>query len=170
MSLAAFASVELDSGMKALFVTRRSLWARFEIGVATTTRVTLAPLFETRDRAKGGDISARGRDQVQLIRDRISEHDVRGRVRTQIRQRDRVGNGLPDLEVFWFGIFVSWRSAWPWAAATLAADKPTTAITTTRVRRDVGTPFLYRMIDLDCLISPRQGPLLAKTPAMRDAQ
>jgi hypothetical protein len=34
----------LDSGMKALFVTRRSLWARFEIGVATTTRVTLAPL------------------------------------------------------------------------------------------------------------------------------
>jgi len=44
MSLAAFASVEFDSAMKALFVTRRSLWARFEIGVATTTRVTLAPL------------------------------------------------------------------------------------------------------------------------------
>jgi hypothetical protein len=77
---------------------------------------------------------------------------------------------FPILTVFWFGIFVGWRSAWPWAAATLAADKPTTAITTTRVRRDVGTPFLYRMIDLDCLISPRQGPLLAKTPAMRDAQ
>ena len=78
----------------------------------------------------------------------------------------------PILTVFWFGIFVSWRSASPWAAATLAADKPTasTAVTTTRVRRDVGTPFLYRMIDLDCLISPRQGPLLAKTPAMRDAQ
>jgi hypothetical protein len=42
--LAAFGSVELDSVMKALFVTRRSLWARFAIGVATTTRVTLAPL------------------------------------------------------------------------------------------------------------------------------
>jgi len=56
------------------------------------------PAWEARDRAKGGDISACGRDQVQLIRDRISEHDARGHVRTEIRQRDRVGNGLPDLD------------------------------------------------------------------------
>ena len=44
MSLAAFGSVELDSAMKALLVTRRSLWARLAIGVATTTRLTLARL------------------------------------------------------------------------------------------------------------------------------
>jgi hypothetical protein len=37
-------SVELDSAIKALFVTRRSLWARFAIGVAATVRMTLAPL------------------------------------------------------------------------------------------------------------------------------
>jgi len=41
------------------------------------------------------------------------------------------------------------RSAVPWAAAT-SADKPTasTAMTTTRVRRDVRTPYLYRLPDL----------------------
>jgi hypothetical protein len=42
--LAAFGSAELDSAMNALFVTRRSLWARFAIGVATTVRVTPSPL------------------------------------------------------------------------------------------------------------------------------
>ena len=57
-SLAAFGSVELDSSMKAQFVTRRSLWARFAIGIATTVSVTLSAL-KTRDRTKGGDISAR---------------------------------------------------------------------------------------------------------------
>jgi hypothetical protein len=54
MSFAAFGSVELDSAMKALFVTRRSLWARFAIGVATTTRVALAPLARLATVQKAG--------------------------------------------------------------------------------------------------------------------
>jgi hypothetical protein len=44
MSLSGFGSVEPDASMEAQFVTRRSVRARFVIGVATTVSVTLAPL------------------------------------------------------------------------------------------------------------------------------
>jgi hypothetical protein len=44
MSFAAFGSVELESSIKALFVTRRSLWARYAAGRAD--RFALEPFLE----------------------------------------------------------------------------------------------------------------------------
>src|SRR6266498_3100844 len=100
MSLSVFGSGRSDVKTVAVFVNRRSLSGGFRIGVATNVAVTLAPVASVstaqKDRPPKFPRAARECHQVQRVRQRVSKHDARRRLRTKVGQRDRKGDVLPD--------------------------------------------------------------------------